>query len=1474
MPAVAGDSVSLHWSISPSSSANTTALGDGVLDDPCITSGIACIVSSTSTYSPQFELVPFALTTDGASYTFRVTAVESGASRATVWTDIQLPPVAPAPRGGVVRLVGESTGSALVTPFNVTTFGWSTSAAGRRALSQSSDSDFCYSLAYLPSSGAGTPATLVPFQNSTTGNVFNTSVYLPAGSWLLVVFVASSHGAVSSLADALASAQAVNVSVASSRQLAQAAAAASTFADAQQTGQALQIASGVAASISSGEGNADIVASIIHALNSTLSSAAGQQALSSSGSSSSSTLSLIASTLANVTANCLYLTNASRASALSSSLALASSTSAISSTSTAQSTLETISNAAVECPTASAPALGPAAGAAGSCPSATASSSTLVAAQNALNTLASTALSTLAVPGGVGINISSPLASVTVSLAYANPANTPVGTGPSLLYGTGVSSSFGPLPGDALSGLYRNATVGVVQTTSFFAPYCGGLLAASGLSRLEVVDPSSGAQVPIRNLSVPVSIALPSSSSASAWKHDVCAYWDPAMGVYATEGCLGLPSPLPFNVSATLNVSLYNASLSGSGAECTASDLSDSARLLRTLQFSGGSLLTGCTPTILDCPLLGSKGIVYLNPQAPASAPAVRCPPADGPSSASNCGCLAPSGSRALLVFTGATCALWQPGNGARCFWNATVQAFVGFGCVHADSSSISLSAQSSPTCLCTHLTDFSAFGTPSVPVASPDQMINISPQLALTKARVFLALILALFCAMHVHVAFVAMLDRRRRESTLRTIFSDDFGFAAEGRDGEVWTWRLHSTIDALGVQVGPAVLFAALCGLPLSRLHFALPEEMIDFDCDAAHVDAATSTALVFALLNVRLLIDAEELVHRQAQAADYFHKQLEHSSLIGFDARVTVFAEMFSSLSLSRPSMWLSVARLWRIILLRRKGSAQMGGGGWAPTPGLALVLYCMREENRDSLDVHPSDFFRVEQIKESVPQYLHELLRGRGDTAVRVWTTLLTSAVLSRISVSCLAPAGKHGEVSEHRTILDYADEWIEEMLLSALAVQPPRDDDALRADALLHVAEAELLHAAHHDAEEELRRWRREHNHRIARMRALATLQSNTFTSNRHRRTLGNIFVALHRRHEAAGTLLAPMSEGLTRTHRAALLITTLLGLLTTDTWFFWARSKSCCGQLRELLACPPATNAPCLGFTGDCADLQRQFADFFVGGLQCPSGPDSLRIGEWECTAFPDERSKRDNIIVALIAAAVSLPLRLVLSVLLRLSVEPEHHHTLLFFHPVAHNVMRGLRRNWLSWRWRKQMPSWLTRYLLRYEPQPLKFAIEWLARRAAGLLRLFRHDGGHPAGKHHVSKEIEEARHAAAQRSAAASLGVAFVYSIWAILMWFIVVYGIEIFSLQGGLSEHAFVKAWAITAGIEQATQLRAIFSVLTSGVLLHFLDVFWITPHHTWLEAWLDAKSVAATVAAGASLFRFLRAHIEHHAAVGFR
>jgi hypothetical protein len=241
-------------------------------------------------------------------------------------------------------------------------------------------------------------------------------------------------------------------------------------------------------------------------------------------------------------------------------------------------------------------------------------------------------------------------------------------------------------------------------------------------------------------------------------------------------------------------------------------------------------------------------------------------------------------------------------------------------------------------------------------------------------------------------------------------------------------------------------------------------------------------------------------------------------------------------------------------------------------------------------------------------------------------------------------------------------------------------------------------------------------------------------------------------------------------------------------------------------------------------------------------------------------------------VLVGLIAAAVSLPLRYVLEVMLRLSNEAEHEHTWLFFHPVTHIFMRGLRRDWLSWRWRDKAPSWPVRYLLHYEMQPFEAALEALCDAVVYLFpTLTRRRGSGRVTL--VHRDMDDALASAARRRAAFALGVLLVYITWALFVWFIVVYGIDVFTLVGSVSEYKFVRAWAIAAGVGQATQLRAILSVFSGGVLLHLADVLWVMPHQVWLESWLDARSVAATVAAGASAGAFVRAHVEHHRAVGY-
>jgi hypothetical protein len=404
------------------------------------------------------------------------------------------------------------------------------------------------------------------------------------------------------------------------------------------------------------------------------------------------------------------------------------------------------------------------------------------------------------------------------------------------------------------------------------------------------------------------------------------------------------------------------------------------------------------------------------------------------------------AGPSALLVFTGAACKMWKTPNSADCVWDAVTQSFSGPGCVIPPASTLPI-AQQPPTCLCTHLTDFASLLAPNVPVAAPEQMLAVTPALALQKARVFIIITACLFIGMHALVAFMAYFDRRRRSCAVTDIFSPAMGYTAGAADKEsalVWTWRLSLVEDEeTGMMSGSAVRFAAAIGLPVARLQFAIPEELLDLSCDNNDgISVATSTALVFALLQTRLLMEPEEVALAQLEAERHFANGAPLP--IPFSLLVDHFVEMLASQTLARPTHWLACARLWRLILLRR------GGGGWGPTNGIAAVFYARGHETEmPRAHVHPTDFDAATVI-DSCPHALKSAMDYF--TALRVWTTLLCAEVLQNNSVCCFVDGGGHTH-----TLLDDAESYVERTL-----EQKKRTAASPRAAALLDHAGAALL----------------------------------------------------------------------------------------------------------------------------------------------------------------------------------------------------------------------------------------------------------------------------------------------------------------------------------------------------------------------------------------------------------------------------
>jgi hypothetical protein len=171
---------------------------------------------------------------------------------------------------------------------------------------------------------------------------------------------------------------------------------------------------------------------------------------------------------------------------------------------------------------------------------------------------------------------------------------------------------------------------------------------------------STGAEVPVNNLSVPIYFQLPvltqlgSSPNVSA----TCQYWDDdpydetPLPQYSSAGCTGIPDPRPPG---------HTLSWLPGFTAVTDADMAGAWSI-------DGPLVANCTTQVLDCSPSAPPVAVFPNPAAPLTVPAVTCNPNIS--------------TAPLLVFVGSRCALIQPGNAYACNWDNVKQAFVGAGCV------------------------------------------------------------------------------------------------------------------------------------------------------------------------------------------------------------------------------------------------------------------------------------------------------------------------------------------------------------------------------------------------------------------------------------------------------------------------------------------------------------------------------------------------------------------------------------------------------------------------------------------------------------------------------------------------------------------------------------------------------------------------------------------------------------------------
>lgn len=283
----------------------------------------------------------------------------------------------------------------------------------------------------------------------------------------------------------------------------------------------------------------------------------------------------------------------------------------------------------------------------------------------------------------------------------------------------GSSSSFDPLPVGALSA--ANGTVRTTFVSLAFDPHSDPVEAAltgrSGITRLAFSSGADGSPVPVQNLSTPITFSLPAvdlsainitallgdnstnatGSAAPASRRLLmlaakarlredtsrqgqCVFYDEVLEQYSSDGCVALPNPLPPWVTAYF--------IPGFVANSTL-DLARSWRLNETMPapFGVGPLptptLSNCNEIFLDCFNATDRNrTIYPDPRRPLDYPAVSC----GPNAS----------SRVLRIFQGPLCPAFRFDQ-RDCYWNATLQAFSGSGCVTASATKCACQARHRP---------------------------------------------------------------------------------------------------------------------------------------------------------------------------------------------------------------------------------------------------------------------------------------------------------------------------------------------------------------------------------------------------------------------------------------------------------------------------------------------------------------------------------------------------------------------------------------------------------------------------------------------------------------------------------------------------------------------------------------------------------------------------------------------------------
>ena len=343
-----------------------------------------------------------------------------------------------------------------------------------------------------------------------------------------------------------------------------------------------------------------------------------------------------------------------------------------------------------------------------------------------------------------------------------------------------------------------------------------------------------------------------------------------------------------------------------------------------------------------------------------------------------------------------------------------------------------------------------------------------------------------------------------------------------------------------------------------------------------------------------------------------------------------------------------------------------------------------------------------------------------------------------------------------------------------------------------------------------------------------------------------------------------------------------------------------SRGANCCLELRTILDCDPV--GPCLGFAGDCADLQTQFA-----GVQGPwlysddvSSPPTEHdsIDGWVCHAFPDDAYVTDQFFVGLISVAVALPVDLVLQRAFEIANESEMPGNWLDAPPGKWKLLLGKDAH-NGWRLAdprrpvSEFVRWMVGGGAESDLQAVLFIVGYALRRLRARL----------CGEPEAPEEDEAAKSkagsdaasvsssgSAAARSDAlvkrlyAAAGLLGVYVTWAIMSWcvalrslelpplqspcelvsrralcrrFIFTYGMLIYRQLGPDAQAEFAKSWGIGYGLNNASEWQDVaVTAFKAALLIVVLDALRLTKNSSWFEEHVDFVSMQALLFNGAA------------------